>query len=214
MLDHFSRRRLPHWDRADAPFFVTTCLEGSIPALGVLDLERYREQLNGESRPSQQSEAEWRVARWKKTFARRERWLDSTPGCRHLERPELAAEVISALKHFHGVRYHLIAWVVMPSHYHWVFEPLTSWVEGIDMCERSARERVTHSVNLYTARRCNELLGREGQFWQHESYDHWVRDEAELSRVVEYIHMNPVVAGLVDSPEKYPFSSAHSGAIL
>jgi putative transposase len=214
VFDHFSRRRLPHWDRADAPFFVTTCLDGSIPALGLLDLERYREQLDREPKPADQSEAEWRVVRWKKTFARRERWLDSTPGCAHLERPGLAGEVVSALKHFHGLRYRLIAWVVMPSHYHWVFEPLTSWGETVDVSERSARERITHSINRHTARRCNELLGREGQFWQHESYDHWVRDEDELERIIVYIHMNPVVAGLVDSPEKYPFSSAHHEASL
>lgn len=212
MFDHFTRRRLPHWDRADAAFFVTTCLEGSIPALGLLDLDRYGEQLDGETKPPQQSEAEWRVTRWKKAFARRERWLDSAPGCRHLERPELAAEVVSALRFFHGTQYHLVAWVVMPSHYHWVFEPLTSWVETADVSERSARERITHSVNRHTAKRCNQLLGREGQFWLHESYDHWVRDDDELAGIVEYIHQNPVVGGLVDSPETYPFSSAYRGA--
>lgn len=208
MIEHFSRRRLPHWDRADAAFFVTTCLEGSIPASGFLDIDRYRTSLDREPRPADLSDAEWRIMQWKKLFARLEKWLDTTPGCRHLERPELANEVVSALKYFHGVRYHLIAWVVMPSHFHWVFEPLTSWIESMDVSKRSARERITHSVNRHTAQRCNELLSREGQFWQHESFDHWVRNDGEMARIIDYIHMNPVVARLVDSPEQYPFSSA------
>ena len=33
-----------------------------------------------------------------------------------------------------------------------------------------------HSLKSYTADRANALLGQSGQFWLHESYDHWVRD--------------------------------------
>jgi hypothetical protein len=40
------------------------------------------------------------------------------------------------------------------------------------------------------------MLGRQGDFWQHESYDHVVRDEAELARIVEYVRLNPARAGL------------------
>ena len=61
----------------------------------------------------------------------------------------------------------------------------------------------------YTARQANKLLGRTGEpFWQRESYDHWVRDEAEHRRIISYIENNPVKAGLVNSPRKYPWSSA------
>jgi hypothetical protein len=45
-------------------------------------------------------------------------------------------------------------------------------------------------------------------FWQDESYDHLVRDESEFQRIVEYIEMNPVNAGLVTMPEAFPWSSA------
>jgi len=57
--------------------------------------------------------------------------------------------------------------------------------------------QVVHSVNSFTAHGCNRLLGRQGTFWQHESYDHWVRDDGELERIVDYIAWNPVKAGLV-----------------
>ena len=68
---------------------------------------------------------------------------------------------------------------------------------------------VMHSLKSYTAHRANELLGRSGQFWQHESYDHWVRDEEELERIVNYIAWNPVRANLVQEPHRWFFCSAH-----
>ena len=50
---------------------------------------------------------------------------------------------------------------------------------------------------------------RTGAFWQHESYDHWVRDDDELERVVAYINANPVKAGLADRPCDFSWCSAH-----
>ena len=69
--------------------------------------------------------------------------------------------------------------------------------------------RFLQSLKSYTARQANKLLGRTGEpFWQRESYDHWVRDEAERRRIISYIENNPVKAGLVNSPRNYPWSSA------
>jgi putative transposase len=65
-----------------------------------------------------------------------------------------------------------------------------------------------HSLKSYTANRANELLGREGPFWQDESYDHWVRDIDELERIVNYIRDNPVRASLCESARDWRFSSA------
>ena len=64
-----------------------------------------------------------------------------------------------------------------------------------------------HSLKSYTANRANEILGRTGQFWQHESYDHWVRDVDELERVADYNRMNPVRAGLCSRPVDWRWSS-------
>ncbi|MGA3240052.1 MAG: hypothetical protein ABSG03_27580 [Bryobacteraceae bacterium] len=52
-----------------------------------------------------------------------------------------------------------------------------------------------------TARPANLILGRTGEaFWQDESFDHRVRDEAELDRLVHYVEYNPVSAGLAANP--------------
>ena len=65
------------------------------------------------------------------------------------------------------------------------------------------------SVKRFTARQANRLLDCTGQtFWQDESYDRLVRDAAEDERILRYIEMNPVNAGLVAAPEAFPWSSA------
>ncbi len=56
--------------------------------------------------------------------------------------------------------------------------------------ERSRPERIIHGVNRHTALECNRIRGAEGAFWQHESYDHWVRDADELERIIDYMEGN------------------------
>ena len=207
----FRRRRLPHWDVADATFFVTSCLADSIPAQGLLDLTKYRAQLNAQLRPADQSASDWEIRKHKSIFAQFDRWLDFRPAVSHLNNPQAAECVRNSLYHFAGERYELIAFVVMPSHLHWVFHPRTEWCEAISDPEdrRTPRERIMHSIKSYTAGKCNQILQRSGVFWQDESYDHCVRNDDEMGRIVNYIEMNPVNAKLVAKAEHWPFSSAH-----
>ncbi len=60
----------------------------------------------------------------------------------------------------------------------------------------------------FTAHEANRILGRQGQFWQDECYDHLVRSGAEFERIRRYIEMNPVKAGLASAVEEYPWSSS------
>src|SRR4051812_29778400 len=123
MQEMFRRRNLPHWDVPGATYFITSCLEGSIPAQGLLDVTRYRDDLAKRLQPEDMSEHEWKIHRWKLAFARSEKWLDSPEGARHLANAELARVVADSLFYFAGTRYALLAYVVMPSHYHWIFTP-------------------------------------------------------------------------------------------
>ncbi|MBI3823834.1 MAG: hypothetical protein HY289_14285, partial [Planctomycetes bacterium] len=201
------RRRLPHWDVPGAAYFVTTCLDGSIPAQGLLDIDGYRKELEKQPRPTGVSAEEAARQRWKLTFARADRWLDEAPAVRWLQAPELAGIVVEALFFFAGQRYDLLGFVVMPSHLHWVFRPREEWVETLEGTA-TPRERICKSCNQFTGVECNRKLGRHGTFWQHESYDHWIRDAEELGRILLYVEGNPVKAGLVTSPEDWLFSSA------
>jgi type I restriction enzyme R subunit/putative DNA methylase len=128
-----------------------------------------------------------------------ERQLDEArSGPLHLQRPEIAKLVVEGL-HYGVVmgRYDLGAFVVMANHVHALLLP------------RVDPSVIMKSLKGFTARRANRLLGYTGQpFWQAESYDHWVRDEVEYGRIVQYIENNPVKAGLVERAEEFPWSSA------
>jgi REP element-mobilizing transposase RayT len=44
------------------------------------------------------------------------------------------------------------------------------------------------------------------RLWQARLFDHVIRNDADLSENLEYIAMNPVVAGYVTRPQFYPFT--------
>ena len=91
----------------------------------------------------------------------------------------------------------LLAWCVMPNHVHVLLTPL--WKPY----------KITQGIKGFTAHDINKLQHQIGRtFWQDESYDHWVRDEEELQRIVLYIEQNPVKAGLCRTPADWPWSSA------
>jgi REP element-mobilizing transposase RayT len=67
---------------------------------------------------------------------------------------------------------------------------------------------LTDSMRLLkgsTARLCNIILKRSVPFWHHESYDHYVRNERELFRIVQYMQNNPVKADLVRKKSEWKY---------
>ncbi len=97
-----------------------------------------------------------------------------------------------------GRKYALIAYCIMPNHVHVVFEPLLEKPEHY-----YSLGNIMQSLKGYTAWQANQILGRKGAFWQDESYDHVVRDDQELQRIIEYTLQNPVKAGLVENAEDW-----------
>jgi len=121
-----------------------------------------------------------------------------------LKDPVIAQCVVDALRYgeSHLKLYKLEAFVVMANHVHVLLYP------------DAALPRITKAIKNFTARQANAILRRTGRpFWQQESFDHWVRNEKEFSRIVNYIEANPVAAGLVRNPEDWPWSSAAARSV-
>ncbi len=192
-----TRGYLPHLKVAGGTYFVTFRLAGSLPREILAALQDGRRILDNRLRRASPDERE-ALRRLRDEQAEQvERLLDAGCGDCWLSRAPVAQVVTSALRHFDGRRYQLHAWVVMPNHVHAVVTPLN----GITL------SRILHSWKSYSANQANRLLGRPGQpFWQHESYDHLVRDDADLARCCEYILQNPVAARLCTHAEDWPFS--------
>ena len=136
-------------------------------------------------------------------FVAMDRILDSTAtGPLFLRMPDIANMVVNAIQYRDDRdgslrHYQLHAFVVMPNHVHLLMTPLVEV------------SKVMQSLKRFTAREGNRILGLTGKpFWQDESYDRLVRNETEFERIADYVAWNPVKAGLVATPEAFPWSSA------
>ena len=191
-------RHLPHQIPEGYPIFLTWNLKGSLPREVLEMLERERERLQRQPPRSGESVRERNLRESKILFGMADRALDSASnGPLHLKDPDAATIVEDSILFGVPERYALFAWCVMANHVHVLTTPL--W----DLKD------ITQSIKGYTAHEINGLQNARGRvFWQDESYDHWVRDEGELFRIIEYIENNPVAAGLCAKQADWPYSSA------
>ena len=131
-----------------------------------------------------------------------EAYLDAGHGKCWLKHPHIAGMVAGALKHFDGERYSLHAWVVMPNHVHVVVTPRAG--HTLSAILHSWKSFTAHAVQK-VAQPSRLQIPKGEAFWQRESYDHRLRDEADFARVCEYTIQNPVNAGLCEKAEEWPY---------
>ena len=138
-----------------------------------------------------------------KAFVYQDRQLDRAADGSHWPKtPQVATIVQDALLHGEQARraYDLYAWAIMPNHVHVVLQPQNRLAE------------IMRWLKTSTSVRANRLLRRTGPFWEREYYDRWIRNRAELLSIITYTEENPVSAGLVATPELWPWSSASQPA--
>lgn len=205
----FYRQHLPHIQPPGVTFLLTFRLAGSFPATKLAEL--HEEAQATERRLAKIKVDADRVREAllanKRQFARWDALLDSAAyGPMWLSEVPIASLVSGALHFQHDRRVDLDSFTIMSNHVHVMLTPMEK-ANGTYY----SLSRILHSVKSYTANKGNALLGGEGEFWQHENYDHFVRDPDELIRIRRYVLNYPVKAGLVDSPEKWPWSYSKFG---
>jgi REP element-mobilizing transposase RayT len=114
------------------------------------------------------------------------RWLDAGYGACWLRRSDVSSIVENALRFFDRQRYIVGHYVAMPNHVHALVRPIMEFTLS----------DVLHSWKSFTANQINRLVKRRGPLWQDESFDHLVRDEAQMERFARYIMQNPAKARL------------------
>ncbi|MDQ2854976.1 MAG: hypothetical protein M3R68_01510 [Acidobacteriota bacterium] len=208
------RRNLPHIQPPGATFFVTVRLAGSLPRVVVHQWNEERKWFAhlSETNPAhfERVKADFKRA-W---FLKFESILDAgNCGPLWLSDQRVAAQVAERLHYRDGKVYRLDSFSIMANHLHVVFKPLpiaqgvNSDVQDVlsqtlmetDATKYHSLASIMQSLKGYTALRANRLLFREGEFWAHESYDHYVRDAEEWQRIMAYVLNNPVKARYVDN---------------
>jgi len=108
--------------------------------------------------------------------------------------------VFDAVRFWDKKKIDLFAAVVMPDHVHMLFEPRTVTGSGN---ERYNLSEILQSIKAHSGREIARLRGATGQIWVRESFDRWMRNEAEFIEKWTYIANNPVKEGLAETPEAY-----------
>ncbi len=98
----------------------------------------------------------------------------------------------------HGVALH--AYVLMPDHFHLLVTP--SQAEGL--------ARMMQGIGRAYVRHFNQRAGRSGTLWEGRYRCAPLQPETALLDAMAYLDLNPVRAGLAESPADYPWSSHRS----
>jgi REP element-mobilizing transposase RayT len=195
----YASKNLPHYDAPGTRQFVTYRLADAMPASRRNEWEAF---LVIEDELEKQRKIE--------------NYLDKGHGECHLGIPRIADMVQQNLWHHDGVKYRLLAWVIMPNHVHVLIE-----VWDVPLGE------ILKSWKSYTSKEAAKIIrGGDGSspqllslkhgegpsppqtFWQNDYFDHYLRDDNHYRRVVHYIENNPNKAGLVKAPVDWLWSSA------
>ncbi len=118
----------------------------------------------------------------------------------------------------------LYAWCIMPSHVHLIIgtnkEPMQNILR--DLKSYTSREIKEQIIKYPKESRREWLLwmfkragirnrnNKEWQFWQQHNHPIELSSNKVIDQKLEYLHYNPVVAGYVESPEHWMYSSARN----
>ena len=91
----------------------------------------------------------------------------------------------------------VIVYCLMPNHYHFLLRSDTN---------NAISRFIQHLFNSYT-QAFNRQQGRNGTLFEGRVQSIRVDDETYLIHLCRYIHLNPVIAGLVSHPEEWQYSN-------
>lgn len=140
-------------------------------------------------------------------FAERTFFITSvTWGRRSLFQSERAARLFLDTLFTYRERgiFHLYEFVIMLDHIHLLLAPKPT----------VALERAMQFIKGGHSHRFMKETGSRMEIWQRGLTNHRIRDWTDFEKHRRYIHLNPIRAGLVESPKDYPYSSAHPGFLV
>ncbi|MEO8665426.1 MAG: transposase [Ignavibacteria bacterium] len=211
----YYHRNLPHYQPDGATFFITFRLSGSIPLIKLYslrtDYEKELKELTSSFSAYKSGFYDKLYVLQKKHFAKFDNLIDSNlVGPDWLKIDDVAKIVSDKIHSFDNSKYELIVYCIMPNHVHLVIKLYEDLVTSKSNFKGKTKEYILADILRLikgsTARNSNILLKRTGSFWQHESYDHVVRNEKELGNIIRYVLNNPVKAGLVNDYKQWKWS--------
>ena len=106
----------------------------------------------------------------------------------------------------------LVAYVVMPTHMHCVINPRDGDAIHFTGRYKSAVTLAVHAIAEAAGQQSvlnwlAQTPNGHRQLWQDGKYDFFLYSERLIWQKIDYIHNNPIRAGLVQRADEYPYSS-------
>lgn len=102
--------------------------------------------------------------------------------------------------------------VLLPDHLHTVWT-LPAGDSDYSTRWRLIKKRFTTAYlqagGIEAAANASRQAKGERSLWQRRFFEHTVRDEPDMKRCIDYVHVNPLKHGLVDRVIDWPWSSFH-----
>lgn len=105
--------------------------------------------------------------------------------------------------------FEIIAFCLLPDHLHCIWK-LPENDADFSIRWSSVKGLFSHSflqANRQLYKQSSRADTGEVCVWQKRFWEHYIRDERDLHRHINYIHYNPVKHGLVKSAEDWPWST-------
>lgn len=117
-------------------------------------------------------------------------------------------------------KFNILAYVIMPSHLHWIIE-INNKICSVSDIMRDIKKFSAWDIMEYLENNNSEYLllfkreariykDQKRKFWTKRFHDEAIRNEKMLWTKLHYIHNNPVKASLVEKPTDYRYSSARN----
>jgi len=213
------RNRLPHIAPLGATFFVSFNQYDSLPAHVAAELKMQLELALAKIEKDNPPDKEDLIVKAKKRFfSQRAHLIDGALyGSCHLKKPDVAQILKDKIMEYDGRLIEVEAMCIMPNHVHLLFSMELQLENAGDIGEEAQGyvqlDKVMQLIKGGSSYLINKHLGLKDRFWAKDSYDHYIRNEAEWYRVVRYILLNPVKAGLVKRWEDWPFTMISESAL-
>ncbi len=205
-------RNLPHYQVGGYSFFITSRLCNTIPRPVYKKIKaEYEENVKY---ISEMNDVKKKATLYSQIqideFLKYEQILHSLTFGRQWLRNDHIAKIVSDSLRFHDTtRYNLFAFTIMPNHFHVILQPKQSntFTDETKLGkDYFSLENIMRSIKGYSGKEANKYLNRTGAFWQHENYDHIIRNKDELFRTINYTLNNPVKAGLCKNADEWKWN--------
>lgn len=123
-----------------------------------------------------------------------------------VDRVDSLRDAVRATKRRHP--FEIVAWVVLPEHMHaiWTLPNGDHDFSGRWSLIKADFSRAIARTEPVSKSRASK---RERGVWQRRFWEHTIRDELDLHRHIDYVHINPVKHGHVARAVDWPHSSIH-----